>query len=256
MDRKKLELAAFAVIGLAILAIWAWQSFNPQTPEVNEVILKTPEVKEIKIEEEQPQYKIKASYPEFHDLGDPAREADANNLIKQKVQQSINSFKSASEEAADISSEIKSEIAIDYEVINVNPSIVSIKIRESSYTEGATHPLSLLSSFNYNFKDNREIALADLFIPGSNYLARLSQLSSESLKNQLKEYYIQESIELGTAPTSENFSVFFLTKDNFIIIFNVYQVASYAAGSQAVEVPYDKLAEIINPEGLIKLVRQ
>ncbi|MDP3991521.1 MAG: DUF3298 and DUF4163 domain-containing protein [Candidatus Colwellbacteria bacterium] len=256
MDRKRLEMPAFAVLGIVILAVWGWQALNPQTPESGEITLRTPEIKEVKIEEDTPQYRIEVSYPEFHNLGDPVRETAANNLLKSKVQQSVDSLKSASEEAVEISPEIKSELQLDYEVVHINSSVASIKMRESTYVEGAAHPLGIFWPFNYNFKDNKEIALADIFKPGSNYLEVLSGVTKKDLKNQLKEYYTEGVLEFGTAPVSENFSTLFLAKDKLVIIFNVYSVAAYAAGSQTVEVPYDALSEIINPEGIIKLIRE
>lgn len=245
MNKKNLELGAFMVIGIAILALWAWQSFKPQTPETEEAVLNTPEVREAKIAEETDQYKITAFYPEFHNLGDPVRESAANNLVKQKVEQLINPFKTAAQDAEDFIPEAKSEMEIKYEIVYLNPSVASIKMSEYTYIEGAAHPLGIYWAFNYNFKDNREIALADLFVPGSNYLPVLSKLSRESLKNQLKENYIQESVEFGTTPISDNFSVFFFDKDKLTIIFNVYQVTGYAAGPQTVEIPYDKLNGVI-----------
>ena len=258
-------MAAFAVLGIVILAVWGWQTLRPQTPESGEITLKTPEVKEVKIEEDTPQYHIAASYPEFHNLGDPIRETAANNLIKSKVQQSIDSLKSASEEAIEISPEIKSELQLDYEVVHINSSVASIKMRESTYVEGAAHPLGIFWPFNYNFKDNKEIALADLFKPGSNYLEVLSNLSREILEGPLYdyEYYDEEAVKFGTAPEPENFSTFFLARDKLIIIFNVYQISPYAVGPKIIEIPYEELNEppdgrvsIINQEGLIKLIRE
>lgn len=256
MNRKQIELGAFVVIGLAILGLWAWQTFlKPEAPKPPEVALKMPEIQQVKIEDETAQYKITVSYPEFQNLGDSNRQSAANNLIKQKVEQSINSFKNAVKEVTDEIPNVKSEMKIEYEAIYLNPSLASIKISEYTYIEGAAHPIGIYWPFNYNFRDNKEIVLADLFNPGSNYLSILSDVSRESLKNQLKESYDPESVEFGTSPTSENFSVFFLDKDKLTIIFNVYAVAGYAAGSQTVEIPYDKLTEVINSEGLIKLIR-
>lgn len=255
MDKKNLEVGAFVVIGIAILAIWGWQFLKPETPKPEESVLKTPEVTEVKIEEETLQYKINVSYPEFRNLGDAPREEGANKAIKAKTDQSITALKDASREAVDISSAIKSEIQIDYEVVDINSQIASIRFRESTYVEGAAHPLSIYWPVNYSFKDSREIALADLFKPGTSYLGELSRLSKEALKSQLGDYYAQEVVEFGTAPASENFSTFFLEKDKLVIVFNVYSVAAYAAGAQTVEIPYEKLSGFINPEGLIKLIR-
>ena len=249
-------MAAFAVLGITILAIWGWQYMRPQTSEQKEVVLKTPEIREVKITEETSEYKINVVYPELRNLGDSSREEAANRVLKAKVDQSIAALKDASREAAEFSPKVKSEIQIDYEVVNANPWVASIKLRESTYVEGAAHPIGIFWPFNYNFKDNKEIALADLFKPGSNYLEVLSDIASEDLKNQLKEYYTEEVLEVGTAPQSENFSTFFLAKDKLVIVFNVYSVAPYAAGSQTVEIPYDELSAFINPEGVIQLARQ
>ena len=248
---------AFVIIGAAILAIWGWQYMRPQISEPKETVLKTAEVKEVNINEETGGYKITASFPQFYNLGDSAREAAASNLIKGRVEKSIEEFKrGVNEEITDTSPNIKGEMRISYKVVNLNSWVASVEFSEYTYIEGAAHPLDFFSSFNYNFKDNREIVLADLFNPGSNYLSVLSDLSRKSLKNQLGEYYVQESVESGTTPKSENFSVFFLGKDKLTIVFNVYSVTGYAAGAQTVEISYDELRTVIDPEGVIQLTRQ
>lgn len=254
MTKKQLELGAFALIGLAILGVWAWQTFKPQTLEVKEETMKTAAVREARITDETTQYKISVSYPEFYNSGDASREAAANGAIKSQVEKSIAAFKDYAREAEDFSPEIKSELEIKFRVVYLTASVASIQMSEYTYIEGAAHPLGNYWPFNYNFKDNKEIGLGDLFKSGSNYLVKLSQLSQESLKNELGESYDPSAVEFGTAPKSENFSVFVFNRDKLVIIFNPYAVAGYAAGSQTVEFSYEKLGEIISDE-FLNLVR-
>ena len=258
--RLLLGAGGIIIIGLVVIAFglrengW-FRSYFQKSEISKDAVLRTPEVEEAKIEEETPQYKIDVSYPQFHNLGDPNREAAANNLIKEKIEKSTAAFRDAIREATDTFSTTKSELLVSYKVVNLNSSIASILVSEYTYVEGAVHPLGLSSPFNYNFRDNREISLADPFNPGSNYLSVLSDISRASLKRQLKESYIQESVEFGTEPRPENFSVFFLDKDKFVVVFNVYQVIGYAAGSQTVEIPYEQLSGILRQEWL-ELIRQ
>lgn len=249
-------MAVFAVLGIAILAVWGWQTLKTQAPESKETALNTPEVKEVKLEENTPQYRIKASYPEFHNLGDASREAAANAAIKTEIEKEIKDFKGYAEEAMDIVPEAKSELQIGYEAVHVNPSIASIKLSNSTYIEGAAHPFNVYISFNYSFRDLSRITLAELFNPSSNYLSLLADYSRQDLKNQLKDYYTEETVAGGTDPKPENYEVFLLSEDKLILIFNVYSVASYAAGPQKVEISYDELSSIINLEGVIPLARQ
>lgn len=254
-NKRKVIIIGIALIAAVLLAIFGFGERTTNQPFLDLLRLQTPEVKEIKLTEEAPEYKLTVSYPEFHNLGDPAREASANAAIKGKVQTAIEDFKrSAGEEAGTLPS-AKSEIQIRHEVIYLNSSIASIKFSEDTYIEGAAHPLVTIWPFNYNFRDNKELTLADIFDQGTNYLSVLSQLSRDSLKNQLQEYYLQESAEPGTEPRPDNFKIFLLTKDKLIIIFNVYQVADYALGPQSVEIPYDRLSVILNQQWL-ELIRK
>lgn len=255
LDKKKETIIiSIALIIVAALVFFGLQErFNNQPP-FESPQFQAPEVKEVKLTEETIQYKLTVSYPQFLNLGDLNREEAANTAIKSKIETAIGDFKrSVSEDTTDLPN-AKSEMRIGYEVVYLNPSIASIKLSEDTYIEGAAHPLAIIWSFNYSFRDNREITLADIFNQGSDYLSALSELSRESLKNQLKENYAQESVELGTRPQQENFEIFLLSKDRLIVIFNVYQVADYALGPQSVEIPYEKLNRFMSPRSPTKLV--
>ena len=58
-------------------------------------------------------------------------------------------------------------------------------------------------------------------------------------------------IKEGAGLNEENFKIFNFTKTNFLILFPVYQVASYAEGPKEVVVNYGKLLPYIRTDGCL-----
>jgi len=112
---------------------------------------------------------------------------------------------------------------------------------------GGAHPGSYYWSTNFDFTTGQELALSDLFAPGSAYLERISENCIQQLVEKL-EFEIWEE---GAAPSEENYQDWALTSQGLLIILDEYQVAPYAAGPQQVIVPYDILVDIIHPQGPI-----
>jgi hypothetical protein len=104
---------------------------------------------------------------------------------------------------------------------------------------------------NYDVKNGKKIALADLFNPKSNYLSVLSTYSSKDLKDQLRkdDMLDEDMVKSGTEPRADNYAAWTITRKGLYITFDPYQVAAYAAGPQHVLVPYSALKNIIKTDG-------
>ena len=63
-----------------------------------------------------------------------------------------------------------------------------------------------------------------------------------------------EWITKGAGADKDNFSNWNLTKKGLLITFEPYQVAAYAAGSQTVIIPYDKLKSVLKKDGIVSQI--
>jgi hypothetical protein len=156
---------------------------------------------------------------------------------------------------------------LEFNVSRRTADFVSV-LANGSADMGGAHPAPIIASFNLHTDDGKLIGLADLFSePG----AALNAISAEA-RRQLEGRYeaklrdslpakdqpsglktMHEWVWRGTEPTAANFSVFFVDgleakAIGLTLIFPPYQVASYADGTQQVEVPAKVFYDLLKPE--------
>ncbi|CEK11360.1 DUF3298 and DUF4163 domain-containing protein [Legionella hackeliae] len=139
----------------------------------------------------------------------------------------------------------KNSLHIDYKLQFQNKNAVSLLFNISVYNRGAAHPNNTVRTFN--FIDGKEVLLADLFMPESNYLAAISKISQAAIIEK-KISDDNDWITKGTEPTKENYRNWYFTNDGLAIVFDTYQVAAYVYGPQTVTIPKSKLANWLRPE--------
>jgi hypothetical protein len=260
---KKITLIIIAIVILALL-IWLGMNLfkiksteQINNPPENETSTETtPTAKELSIKETTENYEIDVKYPEIKGTLNTQSQIDANKLIKKITDEGVQGFKDDVEKNATRDFALKSTLKMSYEVLYLIDTAVSINFGISYYVAGMAHSTDYSSGFNYNLKDNKSIALENLFNQDSDFLSTLSTICAEDLKAQLTlgGYYEESIVEAGLEPKAENFAEFVFDKTNLIMIFNVYQVAPYVAGTQSVKIPYIKLAKINNNSELLKLI--
>ena len=121
--------------------------------------------------------------------------------------------------------------------------VVSVLLEWTQYFPMAAHPSGLMASVNYDSRSRRVLILSDIFRPGVNYLARLSEMAIASLSQQ--EFAVVEAVREGAGPVESNFRVFTLTDDTLVLHFQTYQVAAGAAGPQEVVIPLNSLTSLL-----------
>jgi hypothetical protein len=137
-----------------------------------------------------------------------------------------------------------SSLWITHTVTAATDELLSVLFYVDGYVTGAAHPFHYAHTLNYDLEEARVLTLGDLFEPGAGYLDALSAYSLDDLRRQgVLEW------EDGALPTAENYQRWNITPDGLLISFDEYSVAPYAAGPQAVLVPYAVLEEVIAPEG-------
>ena len=141
-------------------------------------------------------------------------------------------------------------IEVSYDVVLANDNIVSLKFLDSEYAGGA-HPNYQSFTMNVDMKTGRELQLSDLFKPDSNYLKVISEYAVADLKKRLTDMSDDEWIKNGAGADADNYRSWNITKKGLLINFDPYQVAAYAAGSQEVIIPYEKLKDILRDKAFL-----
>ena len=88
---------------------------------------------------------------------------------------------------------------LDYEMFYNQNGLASLQLGVLVYIKGAAHPYHYTVPVNYDFRSGRELTLADVFQPGSPYLALLSTLCSADLQKRDIPLFIE-----GAQPKPEN----------------------------------------------------
>lgn len=196
---------------------------------------------------------ISSVYPELTGVSSPAAQS-FNELVKKRVVEMNNAYR---KDVAGISAEdIKSlpggvglSNEVSYDVILANDDLISISISDYTFMGGA-HGGTSSNPINYDLKNNRELKLADIFEPNSDYLKVISDYAIADLKKTVGDMSDDKWLSEGAAPKDENYRSWNLTKKGLMVIFDQYQVAAYAAGPQQVIVPYDKLQIILRKDSV------
>jgi hypothetical protein len=140
--------------------------------------------------------------------------------------------------------------------LEVTPTLVSqigdlwsFKFDFHFYSDGAAHPGTNSITLNYDLNQGRELALGELFLQDSNYLATIADYCKTELS---KQPFFEGPFAEGADPTLENYSNWNITPDGLMITFEEYQVGPYAAGPQVVQVPLDAIRQVADPNGPLK----
>ncbi len=209
-------------------------------------------------------YEISAEYPELTGV-EPATAANFNQITKKIVTAANSEFKSETAEMTDEDLRAFADSKntaplydyLTYDTLLANDDVISILFDDANFTGGA-HGNSGSATVNFDLKNNRELKLADIFAPNSNYLKIISAYSTADLKPRLQKDGVLDNEMLGdgTAPKEENFKSWNLTKKGLQINFDAYQVAAYVEGPQVVVIPYGKLQNILRKDGVaVKLAK-
>ena len=215
--------------------------------------------KVIKEANKEKHYTVDAEYPQIE--GD-ARFEKFNREARGLVTKDVAAFKTAESEGTAESSESENVLAdeartstldIGYEIRFATDDLISVEFSEGTYEAGAAHGNSNTTVLNYDVKNGKKLALADLFNPNSKYLSVISTYCINDLRGRFKKdkdsMLDEDMMKSGASPRADNYRAVSITKKGLWVTFDPYQVAAYAAGPQHVLVPYLALKDIIKSDG-------
>jgi hypothetical protein len=146
-----------------------------------------------------------------------------------------------------------STLQVDFSVAYSSPDVLSLRVNSYPYPSGAAHGSDVLRTFTFELGSGRQLALADLFRPGSTYLDALAVEARTQLRVILAAWITDDTmaqwLTTGSEPTPDNYAEWAITRGGVEVTFGQYQVAPYAAGMPVVTIPIAHLAGIINPDG-------
>lgn len=198
-------------------------------------------------------YQIKAAYPKIEGLTNAKAQdqinADLSNLANKLVadfDQQIDQSPPNPNLPASLRNQ-PNTLNVTYQVAQASDNYVSVQFMISAMQVGMAHPYNYNQTYTYSLKQQKIIALPDLFKPNSNYLATLSNLTAADLTKQLGgQANAAFLVSQGTAPEANNFKNFLVAPDALVIIFDPATVAPDAAGTLSVTLPFSSLPELAN----------
>ena len=199
-----------------------------------------------------PAYTINAQTPQLTGSDDP-RVTAFNQRLNDLIVKEVDMWRQSFQQSPVTPNSNGSSLDVKYTLVSQIADLWSFKFEFSFYSDGAAHPGSYSITTNYDLGQGRELALGDLFLLNSNYLETIATYCANELS---KQPFADPVFMEGAKPTVENYRTLNISPEGLRITFDEYQVAPYAAGPQAVTVPYAELKSLIDPQGpLASLVR-
>ncbi len=197
-------------------------------------------------------YYIQAQYPKISGV----ENAQAfNELVKKLAEERFFSFKDEMEEIWrenrndrwwKMSSD--SFLSVSYNITYADEDLVSVLFNVDFYYSGAAHPNNVSYSVNFDLKKGKRLSLEELFA-SSDYLERISESCIEKL--------IVKGVGFagGASPEEQDYdNKWLITKKGLLIVFDPYQVDSYAGGTHKVLIPYDELKDILKKDSPVRKI--
>ncbi len=212
--------------------------------------------KVIKEANKQARFTIEAEYPQiegdarFDKFNREARSLITKDVAAFKTAQTIPTTDPGNETPAE---NLNSTLDVGYGIRYATDDLISVAFTEDDYERGAAHANISTTVLNYDVKNGKKLALADLFNAKANYLGAISTYCIKELQDRLKKnkdsMLDADMMKSGASARADNYKAWAITKKGLWITFDPYQVAAFAAGPQYVLVPYTALKDLIKPDG-------
>jgi hypothetical protein len=130
-------------------------------------------------------------------------------------------------------------------------NIFCIELFEYSYLGGA-HPNSYRKFVNFNLSTGDELTLTDILIKG--YSKKLNVIGEEIFRQTNEIDPNKDLTEAGYWFDNNKFSVnnnFTIDEYGLTFYYNTYEITAYAFGPTEIFIPYNRISDLIKPDGLL-----
>ncbi|MBP6858194.1 MAG: DUF3298 domain-containing protein [Candidatus Pacebacteria bacterium] len=195
-------------------------------------------LEDIKVSEKTEHYDINAVYPKTNsDI--------ITNYFKSYVENQIVTFKEDTSWVNEIQSASSASLTLDINYSFVGSDNVQNYIFSTASYTGGAHGLQFRKTFSFN-KEGQLLTLSNIFFNGLDDLNAFSTLVQKELSK--RSDVNQEWLSDGAGPNPENYQSFVVTDQGITVLFDPYQVASYASGNIDISIPTSSFSKIANPE--------
>ncbi|UPG95268.1 DUF3298 and DUF4163 domain-containing protein [Luteibacter aegosomatissinici] len=200
-------------------------------------------------------YTMELSLPKLPPKADPLRHA-IDRFVDGQKRAFLDSLDApgAREQAREMPWDLNLDIAVSART----DRFINVQVDGQAFTGGA-HPAPIVDSFTFDKDTDRVVGIRELFTDPD---AAEHVFASEARRQLITQLDDQDEplasdtrqIEEGTAPGKDHYRVFNLLTGpddkvhGLTFIFPPYQVAAYAAGPQAVDVPSEVFFSYLKPE--------
>jgi hypothetical protein len=130
-------------------------------------------------------------------------------------------------------------------------NIFCVELFEYSYLGGA-HPNSFRNFVNFNLANGDELKLTDVLIKG--YLEKLNVIGEEIFRQTYEIEPDKDLTEAGYWFDNNKFSInnnFTVDEYGMTFYYNNYEITAYAFGPTELFIPYNRINDLIKPDGLL-----
>jgi hypothetical protein len=133
------------------------------------------------------------------------------------------------------------ELSVETEVVFQSETVITYSINTYSFTGGA-HGNDRIQLLNFNPETGALLKNSDLFtdLTAFESIAKDAFIASQKERNpgfNMEDYFFGEDFKL---PENMGYS-----EDGFILLYNVYEIASYAQGYTEFAIPFEELETVL-----------
>jgi len=132
------------------------------------------------------------------------------------------------------------EVIGNYQVMLNEKGLLSILFNLYTYVNKAAHGYTSYGSITANIQTGQIYSFSDLFNPKIYYVGFLNEIAQEYIKTNnitlINKYN-------GITPNQQ----YYLTPDKLVLYYQVYEYTPYYYGLFKIEIPYEKMENLITP---------
>ncbi|WP_117149483.1 DUF3298 and DUF4163 domain-containing protein [Paraliobacillus zengyii] len=174
-------------------------------------------------------------YPEVYGLHNNRLERFINKSIVRQTQQLID------QQVGNMPTTVLEMIGY-YEIKNNQWDVLSLSFSNYMYHQQAAHGMTYIKSLTFDLQKGTLCKLKDLFIPGSDYITRLSTL----IHKQIKQRDITLLDGFTTIQPNQDY---YIADKSLVIYFQLYDITPYVFGFPIFPISVYNIQDIIDETG-------